>query len=492
MSKAFRNILVYLVFILIILFSFFQFSYRFYPLLNSDIAINVLMTPDYSLPSDLYAWGQDRGGTLIPFLAHIVYRIFTISPISAVSVVHYLVLILGFLCSLFLFKSQLSKVILAFIWFFPPWHFADFVLFPFGTQFSMMFIGIWFLRKSFRSVNIIFQNAWLGMACLVFILSVWVSDLGFLSLLLLALFVFYELVKKTKQEKAWNQLISVSINVFLWTVLGVIFILYAKSKATKIDVYLNQPFNNPSEILSGLKIIFTSLIQTFSFSTKNPIEAVYAWMILLGIPVIKWFTIIRNKGWFSKINKKWFLFFTIHGLMLFVVMIISHWVFMNGVGRRYFVLVYISFALVILLMIETTEGRKRTFLHILLSVIVFTGFISSFYKFYYPKHLPPTVKILSEFQSLGDIGLIAEYWNAYQSATPDPIHIKATPHDKDYVRNFKLVEEVFSQPKLYVIKDMWLDSFPDTLKQFNRTLVRKGGQFYIGGCWINQYEVVIP
>ena len=124
--------------------------------------------------------------------------------------------------------------------------------------------------------------------------------------------------------------------------------------------------------------------------------------------------------------------------------------------------------------------------------MVLTGAISSVYKFYYPKHVPSRIKVLSEFQSLGNIGLISEYWNSYLSATPDPVSIKATPHDKDYVRNFQLAEEVFHQPRIFIIKDMWMDSFPDTIHQFGRTLVRKGDKIYIGQCWINQYEISYP
>ena len=124
--------------------------------------------------------------------------------------------------------------------------------------------------------------------------------------------------------------------------------------------------------------------------------------------------------------------------------------------------------------------------------MILTGAISSFYKFYYPKHIPARIQVLSEFQSLGDIGLISEYWYSYLSASPDPIHIKATPHDKDYVRNYKLVEEVFDQPRIFIIKDGWMDSFPDTLRQFGRTLVKKGDKFYLGECWINQYEIKEP
>jgi len=182
----------------------------------------------------------------------------------------------------------------------------------------------------------------------------------------------------------------------------------------------------------------------------------------------------------------------VNGIITFFVIIFSHWVFLNGVGRRYFVLVYISFAIVILLLAEITEKRKKKIVNILLAVMILTGAISSVYKFYYPKHIPARIKVISELQSLGNIGIIGEYWNAYLSATSDPIHIKATPHDKDYVRNFDLAEEVFNQPRIFIIKDMWMDSFPDTIRQFGRTLVRKGEKFYLAESWLNQYEIDYP
>jgi hypothetical protein len=243
-------------------------------------------------------------------------------------------------------------------------------------------------------------------------------------------------------------------------------------------------------MMEALKIIGASLYQCFSLPKENPVEGVYAWLVLLGMPVVKSFSIFRNRNWWEKMDKKWFVFFVLNGFVLFFVMILSHWVLLNGVGRRYFVLVYLFFAMSVLLMVETTEGKILRNINILLTVILLTGFISSFYKFYIPKYKPPLVKTLSEFQSLGDIGLIGEYWNAYQSATPDPIRIKATAHDKDYIRNPALSEQVFSQPNIYVIKDMWMDSFPDTLHQFGRTLVKRDTALYIGACWINRYEVV--
>jgi hypothetical protein len=487
----FSGIFYYCLLLLIFLFSFFNFSYKFYPLLNADMAINILMTPGYHLPHDLYAWGQDRGGSLIPMLSNLLYRIVPISPVSAVSLVHYMILILGYFAATTLLKSKISRLFLALMWFFPPWHFTDFVLFPFGTQFSLFLIGLFFLSKSEISKSLLIQNLWLAISCILMILSIWVSELGLLMVVLLCFLKTSQWIRQKKFiTRSGN--IYYFINILSWVILGTVFILYAKSTATKIDVYADHPFNNAEEVIGSIKIILRSLYDVFIFSSENFIESIYAWMLIIGIPVIKIITVFIKKGWFQRVNRKWFLFFLINGIFTFTVIILSHWAFLNGVGRRYFVLVYISFAIVILLMVETTEKRKRRFANILLAVMILTGSISSVYKFYYPKHVPSRIKVLSEFQSLGNIGLISEYWNSYLSATPDPVHIKATPHDKDYVRNHELVEEVFAQPRIYLIKDMWLDSFPDTIRQFGRTLLKKGDKFYIGECWINQYEIKYP
>ena len=44
----------YIILSLLVLFSFLNFSERFFPLLNSDQAVTILMTPGFTIPGDLY------------------------------------------------------------------------------------------------------------------------------------------------------------------------------------------------------------------------------------------------------------------------------------------------------------------------------------------------------------------------------------------------------------------------------------------------------
>jgi hypothetical protein len=97
---------------------------------------------------------------------------------------------------------------------------------------------------------------------------------------------------------------------------------------------------------------------------------------------------------------------------------------------------------------------------------------------------------MGDFRKLGDFGLISDYRDAYLIASVDPKHIVATPHDKDDVKNHYLPELVFKMPKLYLAKDGWMDSFPDTITQFGHILSRKGSEFKVGTNALCQYERV--
>ena len=96
--------------------------------------------------------------------------------------------------------------------------------------------------------------------------------------------------------------------------------------------------------------------------------------------------------------------------------------------------------------------------------------------------------VVGEFQQLGEIGIIAEYWNAYRTSCTAPDKIVATPHDQSDVRNLKLTDMVFEMDDIYVIKDMWLQSFPDTLCQFGHVLIKTCEPFRLGDCDVCKYD----
>lgn len=485
----------YILLLLIIGFSFYNFAEICYPLLNSDMAVNVLMAKGLNLPGDFYFWGQDRASSLIPLLANVLVEAYKFPPILAVSVIHYLILILGFFAAASLFRNRNLKLVLALIWFFPSWHFLDHITLLFGIQVSIIAIALYFLRIMQMTLNRFLNTLWLSLACLSFIIAIWVSDLAILSLGLVALIVLWKYLPMLQKKrylfflKNKNTVIQVVI-VTIWFMIGMAFIIYSKHKATCIETYHTHHLNHPSELIASLKIIFYSIWQVLLFSSDNILESIYAWAIIAGLPMI--LLLSNTRSHFLKFCSahKWLIFFALNGIITFGVLVLSHWVYLNGTPRRYFTIVYISLWIAMLLYIEATGSRNRKLRMVILLVVVSFGVISSFNKFYFPKRMPSRVTAMADFKKLGDFGLISGYWYSYLIASADPQHIVATPQDKDNVRNFYLAESVFKMPKLYLARNGWMDSFPDTIIQFGHILTRKGSEFKVATIALCQYERV--
>jgi hypothetical protein len=181
--------------------------------------------------------------------------------------------------------------------------------------------------------------------------------------------------------------------------------------------------------------------------------------------------------------------------MIFITFLLSSWVLLNEMGRWYFVASYISLSMAILLTVEHlyTNNFNVKIIKVVLIVIISIGAISPIYtmKYVSPKTLRPKADIVGEFKQLGNIGVIAEYWNSYITSCTNPDMIKATPHDKTgAVRNYRITNDVFNQKNIYVIRDMWLTSFPDSLTQFGRLLLKDGNEFEIGDCNVCKYKQV--
>lgn len=485
----------YLLLFLLIIFSFCNFAEIYFPLLNSDMAVNVLMAQDLNLPGDFYFWGQDRAGSLIPLLANFLVNAYKFPPVLAVSVIHYLILIVGFFALASFFRNRNLKLVLALIWFFPSWHFLDHIILLFGIQMSMIAISLYFLKMMQVALKRFERLAWLSLACLSFITAIWVSDLALLSLIIVALIVVWKylpVLKKNRIQfflKDRDALLKIVV-ITVWFIIGTAFIVYAKHKATRIEAYHTHHLSHPKEVLASLKIIFSAAWRILIFSSQNFIESIYAWAIIAGLPII--LLLSNTRSHFVKFcsSNKWLIFFALNGILTFFLLIISHWVFLNGTPRRYFTIVYISFWVAILLYIEVTGSSNRQLRMIILLIVVLIGSISSVNKFYFPKRLPSRLTEMSDLKKLGDFGLISDYWVAYLTACVDPKHIVATPHDKAQVRNYYYAETVFKMPKLYLARDEWMNSFPDTIMQFGHILCRKGSELHLGDLYLCQYERV--
>src|SRR4030095_565541 len=168
----------WLLILVIILRSFRLFSSRYYSALNSDNTIAILMLHYFNLPHDWYAWGQDRMGSLIPMLGQVFHVEFGLSALMSESIVHYILLTLGYFAFASFFKSKLYKLIFAIFWLFPPFHMIDVTQFAFGIHYSLVGICCFLLKfkdekiprhETFKYHGILILISFLG------IVTVWVT-----------------------------------------------------------------------------------------------------------------------------------------------------------------------------------------------------------------------------------------------------------------------------------------------------------------------------
>lgn len=188
------------VIIIIFLLSFRFYSSLFYPILNSDNGIIVLMIHDFKLPGDLYFWGQDRMGSLIPLAGQIFFKVFGFSALTSESITHYLILLVGFLAFASFFKSYFYRIVFAIIWFFPPIRLIDITQLSFGLHYSLIAIACYLLKlndmENIRN-NIFKHHFILILLTITFITVIWVSDMAIILVVLLILIQLYFYLKKT-------------------------------------------------------------------------------------------------------------------------------------------------------------------------------------------------------------------------------------------------------------------------------------------------------
>ncbi len=482
------NLLFYFLILLVILLSFRFYSAPFFPALNSDHAVTILMLHSFHLPEDIYFWGQDRMGSIIPLLGQIPLS-FGISALLSEAIVHYFILVLGFFSFASFLKSNSLKLLFALFWFLPPFRMVDVTQFAFGIHYSLLGIALFLIfyhkRRSLTFNH--FQKIGLTMLIiLVLIASIWASDMAIISVLVISGFLIYQ---------AFQSKVNVLLKLEFWMmVLGVVgaysFVTYAKSQASVQQTY--SSFGNPSEILETVKIFVRSIIDFFLFNAGELFTSLFAFGVLISVLVV------MNQGRFFL---KDFLtknpiavILLLDTVLLLSAILVSKWTLLNGVPRRYFTCVYISTGVSIFVFADFLLQKKMNNMYLQFSFIltILFGAISGPYsmKYEWPKTLKPRVSTVRELESLGSIGIIGEYWNSYINSCTAPDQIKATPHEHSgAVRSYRIVDEVFHQDRIFLIKDLWMEKFPDSLSQFNRVLYRKGEPFYMGESYLCEYTM---
>ena len=146
---------VYLLCFVLISISFYFFSAINIDCFNSDQAVQVLMVKNFQWPADSYYWGQNRLGSLLPLISTFFYSFIKIHPIILVSIINYMMLVIGwFIFSKYL-KSHWAKLLFCIAVFFPhpTYFFIILIGHPYQGQFFTLALATLFLNDLFNKIT---------------------------------------------------------------------------------------------------------------------------------------------------------------------------------------------------------------------------------------------------------------------------------------------------------------------------------------------------
>lgn len=445
------------------------------------------MAFDYQIPPDFYCWGQDRGGTIIPLISQFFIHVLHLSPILSVSLSNYLLLTLGFIGFSKLFKQPFTILIFAVLWFFPYERFINILSFPIGMSYSLIGISIYFLDRLLHKKDLTHFSKHFHLLVSIGLwgLAIWTSDLAFFTVLLLVFtLLFY--AKHQKIEHFPKKLF------ILYSTLGMaaIIFLILKLKTYATGVAENfQKFNSAEQIGESIGIVISDCWNVLSFQDDNFLISIGAWLILVVLITLLIILVLSRKSVFSFKNP-WIVFFLSDFLAVLAIIFLAHWVLLNNMGRWYFVAPYISGLLLVLLLLDSfVEKMGKPLKAICVCCVLILGItpIYTSLSAHNWKYTPLRSTIL-ELNKLGEIGIIGDYWDAYRCSIANPENIKSTPHEGEDIKNTDRISEVFRQPKIYLSKDMWFDSFPDSIQQFGVILYKYSDEFFLGGSNLCAYK----
>lgn len=474
---------IYCIICSIIIISFLSFSHLATPYLNSDHALNVLMAYDYEWGL-FYCWGQDRGGTLIPLLGFIISNLFSMQPLTAVSIAYYLILIFGFWGFGSLLKNKRLLIPLAILWFFPYERFIELTSYPIGMSYSIIGGGILLLKRMnwsespFKKSNC-FKTL---IVLILFIIASWVSDLILITLLgagiVLTLYHF-----KFKSNRGGSWLIvywgGFSITTYI--------VIYLKRFATGVESKY-QLFNSISEIFQAFTMILQENLKVLL--AFNSLLSLGAWVVFISFVCI---LVLLFKFYKSIVKEReiYIWLFTFDLFFILGVLLISHWVSLNGYGRWYFVSSYISGTILFLLLIDryVLTSKSKNLVWILSCCYLVAGLSNYSEAFRIKGNYHARAKDIEQLNALGEVGIIGGYWHSFIYSIVNPKMIKSVENDSYRVRNPQRINDVFNSSKLFLVANDWLDSFPQKMTQYSVLLERVSNPFSMSGAKMCEYRV---
>jgi hypothetical protein len=438
------------------------FSYHLYslsgapwPIINADLAIYPLMVYHLTL-WDFYYWGQDRTGSIIPFLAAIPVKGFGLDAVHVVTWVVNALLLVGWAGVAILLQKPFLAWVLGVFLLTPPLHFAALVLAGHPYPGQIFFFGL------MAAVLTRWPARWVPPTLVTLAGgSIWASDF---SIIILGV-IITSIVLMKPDLSPFLRLPSLVAGAGALVFLGVgkltaqyNFQLLG-SNPSVVGRYLFAPTSYDG-FLSNLRQYADSLGGLF-------LSPPYALLILSGGIAAARLAVLPPS--FSKRCSQVTLLSWVTSCLAVAG---SHWAELNQGGIHYLSIAYFFLVLSVLFAIsgEVKRGWK-TAQYFLLTISVALHLTSLVP---YAQGLPSARETLRPLLTSGCSAYIGDYWTAYLIAGMFPDRVLATPHEGWSVRSWRMRDMVLAQRDICLIQEGWLEEFPNEIKQFGHVLTKVG------------------
>lgn len=456
------------VFLLVIAtLSFLYFGMPFYPFLDSDLAVHVYMTESFSFGENLYFWHQDRLGSIVPMTGHLLYKLFDLAPVWACAMAEYLYLAAGCYAFWYFIPLRWQRWLFTVLWFFPAFEMTCLLLtaHPYGEQMAFVAFSL-----------VCFDRSLLGYRPEVYIpsffafafLAVWVSDFSVLFYVFLPVF-FYKRLRPVFLSLfvpvQWKPLALSLLSI----ILGAAFIFYAKTHTPKDSMYVDHLLANKEELTHSLSMFW---LYTYNVITFNSISLLNSLMFYSASIVAV--LILAGKRLGMQVSS-WSVYFLVLSVLSIAALCCLRWVAVNYVMLKYFipafVLMWAGFF--------SVRPRHNTSLYtyaLFLSIATIMSAAGGLYQHVNNSRIVTGLKEVEAIKTLAPVGFIGDYWYSYLLGIADPSSIATTPHEGQFCRNRELLGKVLAYDTVYMVKNQWLDTFPDTIVQYGHVWIRSGAE----------------
>ena len=458
--------------LLLILLCLFLFGPTGYRLLDADQAVHVLMARDFRGLPDLYYWGQDRLGSLLPLLAAPLNAL--LPPLLAYTAAMLVVLLGWYILLQRTLPHSLTIPTLAFL-LFPAFPFLYGVLpgQPYLAQTLFLLMGMnWFQQRENT-------RRWWSVWVLLGTLGLWASELS-LPFFAAATVLYGQALYRAGGRKAiFRALPPAGIT----GALGILLLLVAKNQAQGVGEYL-RVLASPTEIMLNLRAMGVWLADHLLFRVAEAGTSVAFWLTLAAVGTGLVLTPLQGARASLTARALWW---SAMGTLVFLPL--SHWVALMGTDPRYFIPVVVQGTLAGILTLQTSKAYRRMgWLLALAFLFSLAGYLQVVSAKDTLVEWKPSRQAIAELTQKTNKPALATYWIAYPYAALQPEEIVALPHDKEYVRNIHQLPSLLSSDTLVVIGNHWLETYPDTLVQFNHTLLRAGEPNHSGALHFCAYR----